>query len=296
MATLYGMLAAMERSVVAATTGLTSSAPDTAGDPLNVEVGIGWPAEKTLQDNVRAAPNPSALVSIYDRGMGRDVTRWLSREVSRTVTPATVTAQASAPYIGPFATGQITIGGTVTSGDAIAVMLATRIGQASAQVVSPSTTDTPATIATAIAAAIQGDTILNKMVTATAAGAVVTLTSITTDLTTFAVNVGNGGTRTSEVGRRNRDVQIVIWTRTEDDRNTVGDAIEATIAQLEADFGLTFSDGSVGRVLYQGDRQFDDSTLADTYRRDFFASVDYPITVTDALYAVLAPIPRNTTL
>ena len=108
-------------------------------------------------------------------------------------------------------------------------------------------------------------------------------------------NVGNGASRTREIGRRDRHLQVVLWTRTQDDRNTIGNAIDTQIAKLEADFGLTFPDGTLGRVLYAGDQQLDDATLADTYRRDFMVSVDYPITTIDALYAVLAPITRNTT-
>lgn len=303
MATLYTVLSAIQSAVSSATTGLVSSSPDTSGTTLTVEVGIGWPSERTLMDNVRGGANPTALVSVYDRTLSTNSTRWLNHEVGRSITAATLTAIASSTVIPPGQFITVTLGGTITPGDAIAALFTQVIGQTTAEVAIGGSTDTTITMATQLAGLINADPVLSLIVSASsetggrspAPSNVVTLTSIASTPIRVAFNVGNGATRTLEIGRRNRQVQVTLWTRTEDDRITVGDPIESAVALMERDFGPTFPDGTRGRVLFVGDRQIEDATLADTYRRDFFLSVDYPVTTTDALYAILAPIARNTT-
>lgn len=295
MPALYTVLSTLETAVIAATAGLTSSAPDSLGQPITVLTGIGWPSQRTLQNNVRKGRQPQVLVTIYDRGMARDTTRWHVIELARTVTNATMTAALSSSTLPAHGTAMIQIGGPITPKDAVAVLFTQVRGTTNAVVVIGGNTDTPDTMAASLAAALNSDANASAMLSAVATNHVITLTSLVAGPITLAANVGNGASRVREIGRRERHLQVVVWTRTEDDRNTIGTAIEAEIATLEANFGLTFPDGTLGRLLYAGDQQFDDATLADTYRRDFMVSVEYPITTTDALYAVLAPIVRNTT-
>ncbi len=296
MPTLYSVLSTLEAAVIAATAGLTSSAPDSLGKPITVLTGIGWPSQRTLQNNVRKGPQPQVLVTIYDRGLARDTTRWKVIELARTVTTATMTAAVSNSGTLPgLGTATIQIGGPITPNDAVAVVFSQVKGTSNAVVQIAGATDTPNTVAANLAAALNSNANASPLMRAAATNNVVTLTSLIATPITFTANVGNGASRVREIGRRERHLQVVLWTRTEDDRNTIGAAIETEIATLEADFGLTFPDGTLGRLLYAGDQQFDDATLADTYRRDFMVSVEYPITTTDAIYAVLAPIVRNTT-
>ena len=42
MPSLYTLLSTLEATIVAATAGLTSSAPDSLGLPVSVLTGIGW--------------------------------------------------------------------------------------------------------------------------------------------------------------------------------------------------------------------------------------------------------------
>ena len=296
MPSLYTLLSTLEATIVAATAGLTSSAPDSLGQPVSVLTGIGWPSQKTLQNNVRKGAQPQVLVTIYDRGVARDATRWKPVELSRSITNATMTTTVSNNGTVPgFGTATIEIGGPITPNDAVAIVYSHVKGTSGAVVEIAGAADTPNTVAANLAAALNSDATASTLVRATATNNVVTLRSQIFTPSTIVANVGNGAARTREIGRRDRHLQVVLWTRTEDDRNSVGNAIDTQIAKLEANFGLTFPDGTLGRVLYAGDQQFDDATLADTYRRDFMVSVDYPITTTDALYAVLAPIARNTT-
>lgn len=314
MATLYTVLCAIQAQISGATQGLTSSSPDTTGLPLTVEVGLYWPTAKALHNNVRKgnAPGgvgPSALVTVYDRGLSADSTRWLPAIVGNTVTGASMTV-AMVPSSGTILPGQscaLTFAGPVSVGDAAGVVLTAGIGTSEAVVPIAVAGDTPTTMAAKLAAmlALTGpippwllvtDSQLPTWITATAAGPVVTITSLLAGgAIALAVNVGNGGKQIVEIGRRKRHFQIVVWCRTPDDRNTVSDPIEALIAGMEADFGLTFPDGTLGRLTFTGDMMHDEATLSDTMRRDFMVCVDYGVTTTNVTYAVLAPIVQTTT-
>lgn len=301
MATLYTVLTTLQAQVSAATQGLISNSIDTNGKPLTVEVGLYWPSAKSLQNNVRPAngPNgigPSSLVTIYDRGLAKDSTRWLPNMVSETLVPATMTVVLSAAQITPLGSVTLTFGNPISLGDAVGIVLAAYLGGSEAAVPIGVAGDTAITMAAKAAALISADPVMAAMVTPTVAGPVLTLTSLLTTVNVVvAANVGNGAIGLMEIGRRSRHFQIVVWSRTPDDRITVGDPIEALIASLEANFGLTFPDGTLGRLTFTGDMQHDEATLSDTMRRDFMVCVDYGITVTDQLYTVLAPIARNTT-
>jgi hypothetical protein len=301
MATLLTVESGIESMVLAATSGLVSQAPDTTGLPITVRAGIGWPSAKALQDNVRKGNNdglnPTALITIFDRGLGTDTTRWLPNIVGQASTPTNLTATLSANSMGPFGTVTLQLGGSVVSGDAMGLVFRPPLNLFDNFGVVPSagSTDTLTTMATQCATLINssadlGTNIAGSMISASASGSMVTLTSLKACSMHVAANTGNTGTQTTEIARRNRHFQIVVWTRTPDDRSVVADQIELAIAQSEANFGLTFPDGTLGRVTYYGDVQHDDATLSDTFRRDFLACVEYGITTTDTVYSVLAPI------
>lgn len=292
MATLYTVLAAIQEQLSVATIALLSVSSDTMARPLNIEVGIGWPSERTLQNNVRKAALPTALITVFDRGLASDSTRWLPHRVGFTATSAGIQAELSSMALTPAMPVLLAFSGAVTPGDAVALVASPVRGTPFAQVAIPAPTDTLPSLAIALAGLINADPDMSGFLTAVATNGMVTLASLIESPVALQCNVGNGAVSLTEIGRRSRGLQIVVWTRTEDDRNTVGDVIETAIACMEADFGLTFPDGTMGRLKYAGDHLLNDATLSDTYRRDFLVSVDYPITVNDQLYAVLAPVSR----
>lgn len=301
MTTLYGVLKAVQAQISAVTVGLISQSPDTPGQALTVFTGIYWPSEKTLQDNVRTThpdtSGPTSLITVYDRGIAADSTRWKPNITSTTILPATMTVTVSQMNMPALGISTLTFVGPITIGDAVGIVLGTQLLGREAVVPIAVAGDTPATMAAKAVSLFMADPLLAAMATATAVGAVVTLASRSASAyTRVTADVGNNGTRVKEVGRRRRHFQIVIWARTPDDRTTVGDPIEGLIAGLESDFGLTFADGTMGRLTFSGDTEHDTATLSDTMRRDFMICVDYGITVTDMTYSILAPIARNTTL
>lgn len=294
MATLYTVLAALQEQISAVTTGLISISPDIAGQPINVMVGIGFPSERTLQNNVRKVP-PTAIVTIYDRGLARDTTRWLPQRAGYVSNPVGITATLSAPVIAHGSPAVLTLTGTPNVGDGVGLGGVAIKNEPIGVVATARQDDTAATLAASLAAAVNADPNMSAVLKATAAGDAVTLAvnasqTVPSRLVRLAANVGNGAIEVMEVGRRDRGLQIVVWTRTEDDQNVIGDVIEIAIARMQMDFGLTFPDGTMGRLLFGGDHLLPNATLADTYRRDFLVSVDYPITVPRQLYAVLATI------
>lgn len=364
MPTLHVVQAALQEAVAAVMTNITalyiSPGKDPVTLPISVMTGIGWPSVQMLQKNVKGA---SAVVSIYDRKMSRNSTRWNPLILSDVVTPAALTSQLSQSTLNPGQSLNLILGtsnqsGLVNAGDAVSLIVTNRAAEPTqvtgkislddgtgnigldgggailqdnpsgpyiwtpqtAVVATGVATDTPQTIAQQLAALINAKSDLSSWISVQVMGSQLTITNKSTSgvillddgsgaialddgtgnigldgplydlkLQTF---VGNGGTRTTEIGRRDRLFQIVIWTPTEEIRQAIGDPIELLIAQMQNDFGITFPDGTMGRVMYQDDYDCEDDTFQDAYRRDFLFSVEYGITTQDALYSVLAPIAQ----
>jgi len=290
MATLHQIQAALQAAVTDATGMVVVNS-----QPVTVKAAIGWPPMKALQSIPLQfkAGTPLSLISIYDRKTGRNVTRWSPYEISQSIVPATLTAEMSAASLAPRGSATITLGGAVTLGDAVSAVL-TKVGAGAswsgAQVALSAPNDTPETMATKLAAQITADRVLSGWVSAVAVGPVVTLDSWVDDAIRLSSNTGNGGSVLSEVGRREKQLQIACWTPTEGIREAVTDPIAAMIALAEVEFGFTLSDGTPVRLNYENDYYLEDDTSADVYRRDFLVRVDYPVTNVDALYSVLAPI------
>ena len=294
MATLHQL----ESAVLSAVQGVTA-AVFANGNLLNVKAAIGWPPEKTIMD-VAKIEKHLALISVYDRKIAKDSTRWAPYTLGVTQNPTGITTVVSNDTVAASASVTITLGGTVLPNDAVSAVIANpgAFGPVTnAKVVTGSTGDTPTAMATKLAAAITGDATLSTWVTAVAVGAVVTITNrSSTSPLGIASYAGNVANRTMEVGRRLRQLQIACWARTEEERIALTNPIESMIANISANFGLRLADGTVARILYVNDHDIDDATLNDVLRRDFFVSADYAITSQDVLYSVLAPIPQYAVL
>jgi hypothetical protein len=308
MATLHQLLAAVQGQVDIACTGLSVF---DAG--IIVETGLDWPPMNTLMNNVKLKP-PTALVSIFDHKYAHDSTRWAPSAIALTIVPATIVSAPSQQLLPPGATATVTVGGTVTPGDAISLLAFTRFslavspadgtvvdtpGRAVVYLAQP--TDSAAQVAAGLAGQVATDpngSGIAQWISVSVAGPVVSVTNLLQQVITVESYTGNGGTLTTEIGRRLRQVQVTVWAASTEIRDVVGDPIEAMIAQMEVfrgdqgqfSSGLPLADGSSARIMTVNDFLLDDPTLSDTYRRDFILSADYPVTVQDKLYAVLAPI------
>jgi hypothetical protein len=266
------------------------------------QIGIGWPPLSALQ---AVAQGGAPLVTVYDRKVGRNVMRWNPYAYNQVAVPATLTT-ALAPASGmiqPSGTATITLGGTPGVGDAVSCVVNNRtvaqigldqvdLGQTAAQVVSAVGGDTASTMATKLAAAINGDATLSLWLSAAAVGPAVTLTSlIATAPLTVQSYAGNGGTQEMELIRKERQFQVVAWTRTELQREQLCDPVDTALATAQATFsGVTDASGNPIRVLEVNDYDLEDDTQEDVYRHDFLVLLEYAVTTVDQLYAVLAPV------
>lgn len=244
-------------------------------------VGVGWPPITTLQ-LVSAKNQP--VVSVYDHGNAADTTRWLPLTLNLTTVPTPgITSAFNVAQINPAQEAFLTITGAPNpkNGDAISLVV-NGIGT----VYVTQTGDTATTVATGLAAAINAD--LSAYITASSAGAVVTLTNASAVVENLVSNVGASGAGQLEVRRAKRRISIVLWASTANQRDQIGDLIESRLAYLQAYFGYQFSDGTYGRVTFESDVNLEENILQDTYRRDFDLGLEYGVLYADELYTVLA--------
>lgn len=287
MSSVYDVMKALQVAVKAAV------APLSPIDGAAISSGVGWPPVTALQNLAR---NGGALITIYDRKVGRNTTRWSPYVVSQTVVGAGITTSVNAPAVIPaLGTGAIMLGGAPKDGDAVSCVAQTAIPLApnaiAAIVAQGDHTDTPSTMATKLAGLINADSTLGAWLAAAAVGAQVNLTSLVTRPVAISSFAGNGGTQVREVGRSERQLQVVVWTRIESARETIVGALTSLMSTLQTNFGLVLPDGTPARLTAANDFPIEDDTLEDVYRHDFLETLDFPITTQDQLFAVLAPVP-----
>lgn len=279
------------------------------GVAVNLKIGTDWPPINVLQDVVRTgyvavngvnvARGGDCVVAVYDRKVGKDATRWSPSIVDTTNTPATLLSVISNVVIAPGGQATISLSGSPTVGDAVSCgLILPPIGSSppvtAYQVATPAGVgDTPSTMAAKLAALITADPLMSTWVVASAAGAVITLTNRLGVQLGLASYTGNGGTQDREIARRDRSIQIAMWMPTIDVRSALVQILEQLFANLTINFIPLPSAGPgvVARLLYQSDYDIDDDTLSDIYRHDFLVLIDYPVTTTDQLYAIVAPVP-----
>lgn len=292
MATVHQIQAAVWAAVdaVAPKSGIS-----VRGLPVAISSAIGWPPMKVLQtipQNFKAQ-TPTAIIGVYDRKISRNVTRWIPFQVSEDILPSTLTTSVVGESMNSGQSAQIALGVSVSPGDSVSAVFTSYTGNPStmaAQVAIGVAGASLTSLAALLAAQINADPILSLWASAIAVGPDVNITNLTAKVLKLQSYAGNGAVETVEVGRRDRQFQITCWMPTEEIRQAVTDPIDAMIATAESAFGFTMPDGTPLRVSYQNDYYLEDDTLEDVYRRDFLLCVEYPVTTTDNLYALLAPI------
>ena len=250
----------------------------------------GWPTEQALLNQVAKSSN--TFISLYDPGFSRDDSRFLLFTANEVTTQAGITSTVSRPLLVDTVT--VTLGGTVVTNDAVSVVLG-KGQETETATASAGATDTPTTMATKLASAVNAS--LASWVSASASGAVVTLTNITSSVLRVASNVGNVGSRYTEVGRLVRDVQIDVWAGSDVQRVVVARLVEQQLTYLDANFGvqgLSGTDGTWVRVRRMSDRFIDDDVNRGLYRWCFRATLEYGQTAEESLWAVLSFLPSVT--
>ncbi len=257
------------------------------GFTMPLTVGIGYPPVTAPQNIARGG----ALVMIYDRGVSHDVTRWIPKYIAppALTLPGVTLEPLATPWIKPTSTLTLTFSGSPIAQDAFGIVFdgaaifeGVTYTSAAAQPLSG--------FITQVAAAVNADAVLTGLITATASGNSVVLTSAASGLVNVIATTGNVGSSLREVHRTKREAQVIVMAQTPDIRDTVADAIDVTLAQLEIEFGLQLPDTSWVRVISAGDISLEENIRHNVYRRDFIVTLEYGVTYQDIGYTVLAPL------
>lgn len=232
--------------------------PSVTTDPIKVYQG--WPDPDALKADLAAG---RVHISVWPTATTRSTSRFIPewRETSR----AAVTATAA------VSTNTVTIGGTITPGQAVALLVDGR-----AYSYLPVTGNTPAVVAEALRALIAADQ------TATRLGAVITVPgahSIIARLVTTA-------TAAKQVRREERVFQVTVWAKSFTIRDRVAPAIDAGLSDLRR---LALTDGTVAQVSHASSRQDDDLQKQGIYRRDLMFRCEYPTILTETDYTIAVP-------
>ncbi|HTQ70972.1 MAG TPA: hypothetical protein VMH92_05700 [Acidocella sp.] len=225
----------------------TSSPSAIAGTP-KISVERGWPTEA----DVRAAVTGSIqLIRIHAiPGMARNAARYEWQWSAPAAPAVTLTATLAANLL--------TIGGTVTAGEVVAIIIAGQPYSYTAL-----STDTLDTIAAALVGLVPG---------ASASGAVVNLPDTGT---LPSVAVGAPGQATMEVGRQRQVFSVWIWATTPVLRDALFSALQPAIAMA---LRMTMPDGSTAtnKGLQTGGPN-DLPARAGTWARDLRVTWEYAI-------------------
>jgi hypothetical protein len=213
-----------------------------------ISVDRGWPTEADVRTAVGAG---TQLIRVHAvSGMSRDAERYLSVWQCGASQTTTLTATLAGHIV--------TIGGTVTAGEIIAVLSGgiayTHLALA---------TDTLTTIAASLAASVPGASATGAVLTLPATGAL------------QAVDAVSGSTASLEVGRQKQVFSISVWATTPALRDSIFSALMPGVA---ANFRLTMPDGSVAtRMGMQTGGPNDIPSRANVWARDLRVTWDYPI-------------------
>jgi hypothetical protein len=257
-----------------------------------VQLAVGWPPLDVIQD---VSKGDLTAISVYDGDGTRNTTRWAGKTWARvdTVTAPGISVTVNPSLLPPGGSCTVTLSGTPATNDAVVFAAQPLLGPAVLGSAVASSGETLDQLATALASSLT-----TAGLTATAVGAVVTVTAAGGPSYTVQAETGNLGARTFETVRIERHVRVIIWTQTELLRQSIGDPAVATICALEDYFGYSLAPNDVGlsgvtvpgdwvRVKYGSDRYVEDEQLKDVYRRDIRLSLEYGTPLVQTLYPVL---------
>jgi hypothetical protein len=218
----------------------------------------GWPNSATLNSDLSAGTTNITVTS--DNDSGKTTTRYLLEWQYVTVAP-TLTASVA---------GQtISVTGTASVGNVIGALI-----DNSTFVYRIVEGDTPDLVAANLCTVIQGS------LPATVSGAVITVPGASS----ITVRIVSDNSASYEGRRQEKDTRVAIWCPSPTARDTIGSAIDLSLA---ADAFLLLPDNSNGRLTYKNSATYDQSQNALLYRRDLIYTVEYPMIITVDLPSML---------
>lgn len=234
---------------------------------LPVLIQSGWPDPNSLQTQIAAK---AAQVTVYPQAMEKNVTRYQQvwEQTGPLQAPTFTLAQA----------GQVvTVAGVQPTptfyGQNFAIF-----ANGKPYIYRCISSDTPSTIAAALAALIEAD-----IPSVTVSGPAITFPS--TGGRIGALRVGTQAPVAMELKRQERYFLLIVWAPTTASRDQIASYIDVAIPMNKF---LTLADGSEARLIYKGSPYSDFDQKQGIYRRDFSVSVEYATFATDIGPEVIA--------
>ena len=279
------MYQGLRNQVITALDGLVS--------PSSISIGYfgtpivqstGQPAEiMDLAGQVAQSP----MVMLYDRGMSRDVTRWIPHYVTPwNITTPSITYSPSNLLLSSTPNALVFLTSAAVN-DAVALNVS-GVGLSTGVVYVASGAMSAAAFCAGMAEAV--NTSLQGVLSATASGATLLLTNDTTGLLSITVESGNVASALYEVHRVQRNVQIIALANRPSTLDTIGEPIAQLLGELEISYGYELPDTTWVRLINKGDIVLWDNVMHNIARRDWMLTLEYGVDITDMGYAVLAPI------
>ena len=220
---------------------------------VGITIAPGWPNPAQL-DALLAAGN--VMVTVYPMpGMDANTTRFLMEEPQALNTPA-------ASLTMTVSNNTVTVGGTIKAGEA--AFISVNNNPYSHAVAS---SDTTATIASALASQIPN---------ATASGSVVTVGGTVFNL---VASVSAIASLQVEIARQKRVFMITAWCPTPALRDTIIQAIDVSLKAI-AGRRILLPDNTYAVLIYRGTLETDELSTRNIYRRDLRYEVEYATTQT----------------
>ena len=279
------MYQGLRNQVITALDGLVS--------PSSISIGYfgtpivqstGQPAEiMDLAGQVAQSP----MVMLYDRGMSRDVTRWIPHYVTPwNITTPSITYSPSNLLLSSTPNALVFLTSAAVN-DAVALNVSS-VGLSTGVVYVASGAMSAAAFCAGMAEAVNMS--LQGVLSATASGATLLLTNDTTGLLNITVESGNVASALYEVHRVQRNVQIIALANRPSTLDTIGEPIAQLLGELEISYGYELPDTTWVRLINKGDIVLWDNVMHNIARRDWMLTLEYGVDITDMGYAVLAPI------
>lgn len=240
-----------------------TAAASATGDPC--KVFRGWPIPGNLDRDLK---DGIVNVSVFPLDGEQNVTRYCREWMELPSPPITMTLTATA--------NTITVGGTPCCPVNAAVLV-----NGKPFVYPVQATDTPTTIATALAS------LINTWAAASSNGPVITVPASIT----LEGRVGAVGEVVQEIKRQKKGFRITAWCNGPLVRDAIARTLDAALSDLSF---ISLSDGTSGRIRYERTHTIDSAQRVGLYRRDLDYSVEYATTVVRKAAEVVADIVNAT--
>lgn len=236
-----------------------TAATSATGD--KVKVYRGWPIPAGIDNDLKQG---IVNISVFPTDSDQNATRYSREWMELPSPPVTLTMTAEGETVA--------IGGTACCPVNTAILV-----NGTPFVYPVQATDTPTTIATALAALISAQR------AASSNGPVVTVPGAAS----LVARVGAVGSIVQEVKRQKQGFRISTWCPSPHVRDAIAGTLDPALSDLTF---LSLTDGTAGRIRYERTQVIDIHQKIGVYRRDFLYSVEYATTITQKAAEIVADI------